>query len=93
MTILDVLDADIKRQLLQVHDILELPTLPNSIKSREEREREKFDKKEENQKITGRFHNFIFRRVYMYMDICEVINDGVVVVADKKGKIALKAKK
>lgn len=69
-----------KWQLLQVHDILELPTLPNSIKNRRAKGREKNMKDKEVP--AGSDGSFFFRRVC----ICAVINDGVA-VTDKKGKI------
>lgn len=88
-----ILDADIGN-CCKYTTFLRFPRYQIPL-NRGKKEREKCDKEDENQKITGRFHNFIFFGVSacISMWICEVINDGVVVVADKKGKITLKAKK
>jgi hypothetical protein len=85
LTILDIW------QLLQVHDILNLPTLPNSIinNTRDEEicDKEDVNQKEKNHRQVQLTENFcdIFRHVCSQW-ICVVINCGVV-VADKKGEI------
>lgn len=79
-----------------IHDILELPTLPNSIKNQREERKKKCEIRKKIRR-TGRF-SYMYIYIFFGMSgcaaLCVVINDGVVVAgADKKGKITVKAVK